>query len=320
MINELKVYAVKHKSEETRSASRSGGIFTAISDWILEDGGYVYGCVLTEDNEAVHVRATTQDERNQMRGSKYIQSDLREVFKEVLEDLKTQKKVLFSGTSCQIAGLKTFLGKEFENLYCIDIVCHGVPSPLVWKKYVEWQENRTGKKCLEADFRNKKEFGWASHVETLLMEKNKKIHSGVFRNLFYSHVILRPACYKCPYKDITHPGDITIADYWGIDEAAPGFNDNKGVSLVLINNAKGSRLFDAIQTEIDYASTRIEDSMQQPLIAPFEAPGNRTEFWEDFAGKSFAYVAKKYGSAGIKQDIKIALSLTKKRLKRLIKG
>ena len=126
-----KVYAVKHKDEVTRAASRSGGIFTALSDQVLSIGGVIYGCVLTDDFNAVHIRADSTEERNRMRGSKYIQSRLGDTFKNVKVDLDAQRSVLFSGTSCQVAGLKKYLGKEYDNLFCVDIVCHGVPS----KKY-----------------------------------------------------------------------------------------------------------------------------------------------------------------------------------------
>ena len=140
---------------------------------------------------------------------------------------------------CLIAGLKKYLKVDYDNLLCVDIICHGVPSPLVWKKYLKYQEQINNGKVISVDFRNKKDFGWKKHIESLVIEKNKNkinINSEIFTNFFYSHNILRPSCYKCPYKDIKHPGDITIGDYWGIEKAAPGFNDNKGVSLVLINN------------------------------------------------------------------------------------
>ena len=126
-----KVYAVKHKDEMIRAASRSGGIFTALSDQVLSNGGVVYGCVLTEEFDAVHIRTDNAEDRNRMRGSKYIQSKLGDTFKSVKTDLDAKKSVLFSGTSCQVAGLKKYIGKEYDNLFCVDIVCHGVPS----KKY-----------------------------------------------------------------------------------------------------------------------------------------------------------------------------------------
>ena len=239
-----------------------------------------------------------------MRGSKYIQSNKGDIYFQVLNDLNDGKRVLFSGTSCEVAGLKASLGQEYSNLLCVDIVCHGVPSPLVWKKYLEWQEQRTGKKCIKVDFRNKKEFGWRAHIETFTMNNGKKIHNEIFKNLFYGHWILRPSCYKCPFKDVVHPGDITIADYWGIEKAASEFDDNKGVSLVLINNERGKAVFEKIKEDMVYKETRIEDSMQPPLISPFPKPDDREIFWEDFYKKSFEYVAEKYAKTSWKRKLK----------------
>lgn len=306
------VYAVKHKDFETRMASRSGGIFTALSDYVFSKNGIVYGCVLDKKFQAYHTRAESADERNLMRGSKYIQSRMNDCFRDAETDLLNGKMVMFTGTSCQIAGLKAFLSKGYENLIVVDIVCHGVPSPLVWEKYIEWQERTHNGKCIEVDFRNKKDFGWASHFETLMIKKingeTQKVSSNVFTNVFYNHSALRPSCYKCPYKDIIHPADITIADYWGIDVAAPGFNDNKGVSLVLINNEKGAELFDLVKNSVEMRETEIEKSMQPALKAPFSMPDNRSKFWKDFRKKDFGYIAKKYGTRGfmfkIKQKLK----------------
>ena len=239
-----------------------------------------------------------------MRGSKYIQSEMRGVFPAVKDDLEAKRKVLFSGTSCQVAGLIGYLGKNYENLFCVDIVCHGVPSPLVWKDYLRWQEKKNGSKVVGVDFRNKKDFGWKAHVETLFLENGKQVDSRVFTTMFYGHSILRPCCYQCPYKDVIHPGDITIADYWGIEKAAPAFEDAKGVSLVLVNNAHGRQLFDDTSDRFDYVQTRIEDSMQKPLIGPYDPPKSREQFWKDSRNKGFSIIAKKYGGYGLFAAIK----------------
>lgn len=313
-LNKPQAYAVKHKNTEIRQASRSGGIFSALSDAILEKGGVVYGCILTENFTAIHVKATTAEERNAMRGSKYIQSSMNDVFKAVKEDLTQERHVLFSGTSCQIAGLKGFLKTDYDNLICVDIVCHGVPSPLVWKEYLAWQEKKNNAKIVAVDFRNKRDYGWAAHVETMFFENGKKADSRVFKTLFFEHSILRPCCHQCPYKDVFHPGDITIADYWGIDKAVPGFNDNKGVSLCLLNGEKGKLLFEQVKEQLEYTETKIEDSMQPALIAPFKPSENRNLFWNDFYEKNFETVAKKYGGYGFKNDLINLLKKIKKKI------
>lgn len=312
--NKPEVFAVQHKDEKVRASSRSGGIFTALSDYILEQDGVVYGCVLTEDFEAVHVRADSTHVRDRMRGSKYIQSRMNDTYKNVKYDLEAGRKVLFSGTSCQVAGLKDYLRREYENLLCIDIVCHGVPSPKVWKAYLAWQEKKNRSKVKKVNFRNKKDFGWRDHIETLYLENRQNVNSKVFTTLFYGHSILRPCCYECPYKLVMHPGDITIADYWGIEKAAPEFDDNKGVSLVLINNEKGKEFFDTIKEQVKWQETRLEDSMQPPLIAPFPEPRNRKNFWSNFENKNFDCIARKYDGKGLGNKIKRVMRKVKRKL------
>lgn len=311
---EPKVYAVKHKNEGVRAASQSGGAFTVLSDMMLKEGGVVYGCALTEDFQAVHIRAEDCRTRDLMRGSKYIQSKLGDTYKKVEDDLQSGRKVLFSGTSCQVAGLRRFLGKEYGELFCVDIICHGVPSPLIWKKYIRWQTKRRHGRLSAVDFRNKIDFGWRSHVETLTMADGRKINSRIFATLFYGHNALRPSCHVCPYKSVMHPGDITIGDYWGIEKAVPEFDDNKGVSIVLINSATGEAAFEAVKEYVYWKSTKIEDSMQEPLKAPFPKPAKRDLFWEDFRKKDFRYIAGKYGGNSLKSKIRRRLGIVKRRI------
>lgn len=298
MFNPPITYAVKHKDEIIREKSRSGGAFSAISDVVLNNNGVVYGCIMTDKYTASHVRAETFEQRDFMRGSKYIESKLGDTFALVKSDILKGRSVLFSGTPCQVDGLKCFLGALADNVITIDIVCHGVPSPTVWKKYIEWREEKYGS-CTYADFRNKVDFGWASHVESLIMENNgkvKKVDSRVFTNIFYSHLALRPSCYKCAYKRVEHPGDITIADYWAIDNALPGFNDNKGVSLVMINSSKGKMVFEKAKEMLVFHDTDYHRSTRPTMFKPPEKPVNRNEFWMDFATQDFSFMEKKYGN------------------------
>ena len=313
-----KVYAVKNKDEATRAASRSGGIFTALSEQVLSNDGVIYGCALTDNFNAVHIRTDNAKGRNRMRGSKYIQSKLGDTFKNVKADLDERRSVLFSGTSCQVAGLKKYLGKEYDNLFCVDIVCHGVPSKKVWDAYLQWQEQKNHSKVASVDFRNKKDFGWRDHVETIRFGNNRTVSCKVFTKLFYGHSVLRPSCYECPYKSVMHPGDITIADYWGIEKAAPEFDDNKGVSLVLINNEAGEGAFEKVKERLIWKQTKLEDSLQPPLKAPFPKPKNREQFWNDFENKTFEYVAKKYGGMGLKNVAKSLLRKIERKIKKLV--
>ena len=183
---------------------------------------------------------------------------------------------------------------------------------------LRWQEHKNHGKVVKVDFRNKKDFGWKDHVETIWFDNGKNVSSPIFKNLFYGHMALRPSCYECPYKSIMHPGDITIADYWGIEKAAPEFDDNKGVSLVLVNNEKADSIFENVKIELKWKSTRIEDSMQPPLKAPFPKPEGREQFWNDVNDKSFSYIARAYGDNGTANYIKKVLRRAKRKIQHLI--
>lgn len=296
-------YAVKHLDEQVVMLSRSGGIFTAISDYVFNHGGIVYGCVLDDKHMAHHSRATNANERDRMRGSKYVQSNMGRTFRNVKEDISKGKLVLFTGTPCQVAGLKLYLGERKTNLLTIDILCHGVPSPLLWKKYLEWNEQRKHKRIVSVDFRDKKKYGWRPQFESLTFEDGNVLYSETYKKLYYGHNALRKCCYVCPYKSTVREGDVSIADYWNIEKAAPEFDDNKGVSLVIINNDIGEKLFSAVSSSIRYKETKIEDSIQNALVKSYPEPKIRSQFWEDLKNKRFEYVAKKYGNYGFRNRI-----------------
>lgn len=211
------VYAAKPLSDKERMASQSGGAFVAISDVILEKGGVVYGCIFSERFEAIHARADYSTYRDQMQYSKYVQSNLLETFHSVINDL-LEKRLFFSGTSCQVAGLQEFVRQrigESDLPYCVDIVCHGVPSPLIWRDCLAWEEAKASSEISDIICRNKKLYGWKSHVTTIQLQNKRQVSSRVFPKIFYGHNALRPSCYNCPYKGILHLADLTIADYWG---------------------------------------------------------------------------------------------------------
>ncbi|HWT76036.1 MAG TPA: Coenzyme F420 hydrogenase/dehydrogenase, beta subunit C-terminal domain [Mobilitalea sp.] len=304
------VYAVKHKDDNIRLSSRSGGVFTALSDRILDQGGIVYGCALEDNLEAVHKKAVTRAERDAFRGSKYVQSNLRDSFQEVKEILKEEKKVLFSGTSCQIAALQRYInGEQSANLLLVDIVCHGVPSPKVYRDYLNYMAMKKKGRISEVDFRNKKKYGWEEVVETLTIN-GTGYDSRIYNNLFIRNNILRPCCYKCPYKQTNHPGDITIADYWGVDKVFPKLNDNIGVSLVMINSWKGLEYFKKTVKELELYVSRLEDCMQPSMVSPVKEPDSRSAFWQDYTGNPFSYIVKKYASDSWKTRIKAKLRST----------
>lgn len=288
-------YGVKYKDEDIRMESRSGGVFTALSDVVLGKSGIIYGCGMTEEFVAKHFRAETVEERNVMRGSKYVQSRMKGICRQIIEDLKANRYVLFSGTSCQVQGIRNAVPEDLQSkLLLVDIVCHGVPSPKVWKKYLQSLEKKYKGKVTSVDFRNKKDYGWEEHVESIRVNEYQH-DSKVYTNLFYNHIMLRPSCYHCPYKTKSHPGDITIADFWGIDKAIPGFNDNKGVSLVLVNNEKEAKIFEEAKTSLNWKKTDFEKCLQPPLKGNFEVPMRRKKFWKMYHNSDFDEVLEIYG-------------------------
>ena len=193
-------YAARHKNMHEVATSRSGAAFIAISDYVLENGGVVYGVGYTDHFRVVHKRAITKAECNEFKGSKYVQSDLRGVFRQVKKDLKEGLIVLFSGTPCQTAGLNSYIGKSLrENLILVDIVCHGVPGPYLWRDYIAYLEKKQGSEICWVNFRDKEKFGWAAHCETFKFVKGKGRMS--FTYLFYQHIMFRPSCGKCYYTN-----------------------------------------------------------------------------------------------------------------------
>ena len=295
-------YAVIHKDLNVRIHSRSGGFFTALSDYVLNHGGVVYGCILNEDFLAVHVRALDKASRDKMRGSKYIQSNMGQVIRRLMKDIADGKLVLFTGTTCQVASVKAMFKVIPENLILMDVVCHGVPSPMIWKKYIDWNEKRFSGKCDSVEFRNKIDFGWRAHIETLNIENKgsmRKISQEYFRALFYRHNILRPACYHCPYKSLNRVADISIADCWGVEKAAPQMDDNKGVSLILVETEKGERIFSALRSTLQLTPIDINKCIQPSFIEPHKEPEDRKNFWNDLYGMRFSKVLNKYADYGI---------------------
>ena len=294
--NILEVHGVKHKNENERQTSRSGGVFVAISDYILNQNGIIYGAKQNKDFSVSHERATNQEERNWFKGSKYVQSDMNKIIEKVKEDLVNGKNVLFSGTDCQVAAVNKIIPEKYkENLYTCDLICHGVPSTRVYNDFLKYIEDEQGKKLKDFNFRDKS-FGWNAHYETMIFEDDSKISTQYFRNLFYRHNILRPACYNCNYANTHRPADITLADFWGIDEINPEFNDDKGVSLVIINSEKGKELFDNIKNDLHIIDCTIEDCIKHTytLNKPTPISEQRDEFWKDYEEHDFKYIIEKY--------------------------
>ncbi|NEU06595.1 Coenzyme F420 hydrogenase/dehydrogenase, beta subunit C-terminal domain [Clostridium senegalense] len=292
----------KHKREEVLMNSTSGGVFTAISDVILKEGGVVYGADFDDEFHVLHKRAENYEQRNRMRISKYVQSNMGNTFEQVKKDLMNKRKVLFTGTPCQNAGLRGYMGDSslVENLYLCDVICHSIPSPLVWEDYKRLLEKEYKGKLTSIQFRSKT-IDWSreNSNKTFLFttSHSEKIHTDErFYQLFFGNkTIMRPSCEQCPFTDIHRASDITIADYWGIEKYAPEWNDKKGVSLILINNEKGSNLLKKCSEELKYETRPMEESLaeQQRLSESIKFPKKREKFWHDYRKYGFEYIIEK---------------------------
>lgn len=293
-------YAARHKDMDEVMKSRSGAAFVAISDYILEQGGVVYGAGYKDHFLVAHKRATTKEERDEFRGSKYVQSDLTGVFRMVKQDLKNGLTVLFSGTPCQTSGLNSYVGKKLrEYLVLIDIVCHGVPGPYIWRNYLAYLEKKQGDTITMVNFRDKEVFGWKAHRETFKFRMGGGGDKMNFTYVFYQHIMFRHSCGKCHFCNTTRPSDITIADFWGWEKTDPNINkDNKGVSLVLVNTPKGREIYEAVKDKLDTIPAELENCLQPNLQHPSVIHPKRMDFERDYVKHGFKYVMNKYGNTG----------------------
>jgi len=298
----VKVYAARHRDIGVRMCSSSGGVFTALSSQILSNGGAVYGAAFGEDFEVRHEKAESADVIDRLRGSKYVQSALNDVFPDVRATLKRGIPVLFAGTPCQTAGLNAYLGYgRHEKLVLCDVVCHGVGSPLIWREYKSLLVRIKKSKLKSFNFRDKTN-GWHRSSSRAFFENGVSLHGDplvdVFDSLFYQHVALRPSCHVCVFKSVRRPSDITIGDFWGIESAKPNFDDNLGVSLVLINTRRGEVVFESARKALFCVPCDIDECRSRTLSRADAAPSKRKSFWEDYYRHGFENVARRYSDYG----------------------
>ena len=294
--------------------SQSGGAFFAMAREIIKAGGIVYGVSLNEELAAVYKRATELPELASMRGSKYVQVRMDNVYTNVKQDLDCGYRVLFSGTPCCVNGLTSFLEvkkTDCSRLICCDIVCHGVASPLIFSKYID-SISCGGKYRIENFVFRDKEMGWHSHFETYKINE-KKYKSTVYAHLFSGANCLRESCYSCQYTNYNRPSDVTIGDFWGIERSHPELDDNKGISLMMLNTGKGMQLFEEAKKVLDvFESDELEISQPQ-LRNPFPRAATYDQFWKDYHERSFAYMIYQYGKGGWKGILKSSLKKAAKK-------
>lgn len=257
----VEFYAAFNKNEEDRIKSSSGGIMSLLAKNILQKQGIVYGVTL-EDKKVKHISIDDIKDLPKIMGSKYVQSEIGDTYRKLKDDLEQNKQVLFTGTPCQIEGLKSYLNKEYDNLLCVSIICHGVPSPKIFEKYINEKEINEKKKIENINFRYKKD-GWHDFSVVYEYKNDKNIipfTSDIYMNAFLSNLILRESCYNCQMRyENKNTADIIIGDYWGIENIFPEMDDNKGISAIIINSEKGQELFEEIKNDLNYKITNLQD-------------------------------------------------------------
>jgi len=262
-----KAYAAYTNEDSLRKDSSSGGVFSELAKYVLSQNGAVYGAEYDEKFGVKHTRVDNGNDLGKIRGAKYSESNLGYTFKDVLSDLKQGKKVLFSGTPCQVAGLKSFVKKDYENLYCLDFVCHGVPSPNAWRAYVDYRAklDSDGKMPTEINMRSKCS-GWSNYKYSSVFkyengtEKVVSNADNLFMSLYIGGCLSKPSCEECSFKGYSRVSDITIGDFWGIWDTDPGMDDNKGTSVVLVHSEKGKALWSAISDKLTTKEATLEQA------------------------------------------------------------
>ena len=294
-----KAYAAWNTNEEVRRVSSSGGIFTAIAEWVLEKGGVVFGAALDGARAVRHIAVETKEDLALLRGSKYLQSTIGDAYCRAREYLLSGRLVLFSGTSCQIGGLRAYLGKDHENLICQDIVCHGVPSSVVWEKALSEYEASSGKTVSSISFRSKST-GWKEY-SLAFTHSDGSVHEHPhgevpFMTGFVRDLYLRPSCYQCFFKGYARESDLTLADFWGIQHVLPAVDDDRGTSLVLVHTERGEALLRELKDcvkrhEVDLAEAARHNSS---MLYAARNEKKREAFLSDLSRLSLRDAVKKH--------------------------
>lgn len=293
---------------QAQQGSQSGGAAAEAAARFLADGGIVYGAAFDPSFRVVHSRASTPAEAEAFRGSKYVQSSLEEVFDKVMEDLEAGRKVLFTGTPCQCAGLSAAVGPQLrERLTLLDVVCHGVASPAVWEAYLGYRAARDGDRPLSVRFRDTRP-GRQIPRETFEYE-GRSVSSDEFYRLYWRNFMLRPSCTVCPFASRLRVTDVTVGDAWGIDKTAHPLADGKPASLCILSTPKGRALFPELRPLDD-----VTPLLQRSLSSPCPAHPKAEAFRADFLRRGFAYVSRKYGPKPLGQRLLDAYVACKRRL------
>ena len=295
---EIITYACYNKNLKDRINSSSGGIFVLLAKQIIKKNGVVFGATFDNEFNVKHSYIETEKDLEKFMGSKYTQSVIGDSYKKVKEFLEKNRFVLFTGTPCQIEGLKSFLQKDYDKLYTQDIICHGVPSPKLWKKYLLFQKNKYNEQINSISFRNK-DNGWEKfqmkiQFDTKIYSQN---HSNdIYMKAFLGNICLRDSCYNCSFKKKYRESDITLGDYWGVNNIHPDLNDDKGISIMIVNTPKGNELFEQIKEDIEYVETNVDEAIKynSAMIKSVVHHKYEKEFMNNIDNMSVELLIKKY--------------------------
>lgn len=300
-------FAAKSKNDEVRIRSSSGGAFYEFADKMLKDGGYACGAVFDEEFHVKHIVSNSKNDVYRMMGSKYAQSDVGYCYREIKEKLIAGEKVLFSGCPCQVAGLRTFLGKEYRNLLLVELICHGIPSDQMLQTYIHMQEKKYGAKLKRMEFRNKTK-GW--HNSAVRMEfENGKIYAepmtiDAFMQGYFRGVSLKESCFSCQFRNFASGSDLTIGDFWGAEIEMSHIDDNKGLSIVISNSQKGTFFLEKTMTSC--VPVKMDNILKynQALVRPFSIGEQRTVFYKYATEKGAEKAIEQFFHEKLLQKIK----------------
>ena len=284
---EQKAYLVNNKNEEIRKDSTSGGAFTPIAEYVLNEGGVVFGATFDKNYSVIHTYVENKEELSKFRGSKYVQSFLGDSFKQVKEFLNNDRMVCFSGTPCQIEGLKSFLQKDYKKLITVDVMCHAAPSPLVWKKYLNYEMSKLkGNKIEKVLFRDKSKYGYKYSTMTIKTDKDeysRGVETDPYLRAFFGDLSDRPSCYDCKFKKQCHVSDFTIWDCFVVDNFDKNLDDDKGTSRILVNTENGRNIFEEIKENFNYTEVETQSLVKnvKEMLHSVEVNERRTQFFKD---------------------------------------
>lgn len=305
----LSSYAAINKDELCRKESSSGGIFYLLAKQILNENGAVFGAAMMDNCKKVcHIEVEREEELWRLQGSKYVQSEIGNIYVRVKERLNDQKKVLFSGTPCQIAGLKLYLRKEYENLLTVDVICHGVPSEKIWNRYVDYIEKKYHAKLKMVNFRYK-QFFWQDFSMKRVDKYDREVvvskNDDTYMKFFLKNYSLRESCYSCSCKENKY-SDITLGDFWGIENIIPDMNDGMGTSAIIVRTEKGKNFLKTVKDKLKYEMVSEEDivSNNSAECKSVCRPVEREYFYKDLEQMSYDKMIKKYVPVSLKVKIR----------------